>query len=89
MTGGDDTPEETQSVQTRYPYTNDGAAGWIYLTTMLFIGLHGVGLLDLATVPLELVIGVWIPGFGIATAWLFGGGAVKAWQSMNGGAPGG
>ena len=76
---------ETTSTQARHPYTNDFAALFLVLSSMIIIGLSAYGALDLAAVPAEVRVGLWLPGFGVAVAWLFGGGAVKAYKHMTGG----
>ena len=76
---------ETTSTQSRWWLTNDIAALVIVASSMVLIGLSAYGALDLTQVPAEIRVGLWLPGFGIAVAWLFGGGAVKAYQQMAGG----
>lgn len=76
---------DTDSTATRHWLSNDLAAGWLLVSTSALIGLDAAGLIDLAGVPTELRVAYLIPSAGIAVAWLFGGGAVRAWSKVSGG----
>lgn len=75
---------ETTSTSSRFWLTNDIAALVLDGGFILLLGLAAAGWVDLHSVPLELRMQL-IALTGIATAWLFGGGAVSAWQSIQGG----
>lgn len=77
--------KETKSTQTRYPYTNDGAALFLVAGSVALVALAATGNADMSTIPVE-VRAAWIIGNTIAIAWLFGGGAVSAASKLvNGG----
>lgn len=75
----------TESTRTRHPYTNDAAALLIVAGGLALIGAASIGWSDLSTVPQDVRVALWIPMTAVAVAWLFGGGAVKAANSLTGG----
>lgn len=75
---------ETQSTASRWWLTNDVAALILVGGFVGLVALNAGGAVDLRAVPLELRLHLTLIS-GVATAWLFGGGAVKAWQSVQGG----
>lgn len=80
----DEAAGETTSTSSRFWLTNDIAALVLDGGFVLLLGLAAAGWVDLRAIPLELRMQL-IALTGIATAWLFGGGAVTAWQSIQGG----
>lgn len=67
----------TESVQTRWRFTNDVLAGALLTGFLALVGLHGYGLLDVSTFPVNGLITLFavVP---IAAIWTFGAEAEEA-----------
>jgi hypothetical protein len=76
---------ETESVNTRYPYTNDVAALGLVFGSMAIMALGMVGWADLSAIPKDVRLAMWIPSVMVSVVWLFGSGAAKTAAEMVGG----
>lgn len=79
----EDTEEDdtTTNVLARHPYTND-TVGIILLSTLpVLLAVHGVGYIDLSTIPRSLKL-AYVGIVGTAAVWMFGLDAVKTWMDL-------
>jgi len=81
-----DRTDTTESVSTRWTYTNDLIAGFLVLSFVGYVFARTI-LVPILLGPIELpslnafALGVFATGFGIAVAWTFGAEAVEAWNN--------
>jgi len=82
-TDTDDGQAKADSSQVRFWLTNDLTAFMLVLGYFAVIFAHGAGLIDVQALP-DVYMSALVAYVGIAVAWAFGSGAVKAWRQSGG-----
>lgn len=79
----DSATDTTTSDERRLVVTNDAIALWLTGTFPLVVAAAGTALVDLRTVPSDVLLG-WVAITGAAVVWAFGKPAVEAWRGGGG-----